>query len=395
MAGRRRFGRIRKLPSGRYQARYLGPDGIDRPAPGTFATKHAAEVWLVKTEAEIRSDYWIDPDDGRALFGKFALAWVEERPGLRPNTVQVYRYVLLRHLIPTFGNSAIADIREAHVRRWRKNLLDAGVSPTSIAKSYRLLKAIMTTAVEDGIIRRSPCRIRGAALDRSAERSVLTLRQVVTLAGAIHPRYRALILLAVFGSMRWGELAALRRCDIDVRNGSVRIERSLTQLPGGGYLFGPPKSEAGRRMVVIPAAIRPELARHLEAFTGPADDALVFTSPTGAQLHHGNFRRRIWVPALARAGMTGTHFHDLRHTGNALTATTGATLRELMDRMGHSSPRAALIYLHGSDARQQAIAEGLSELAGPELRKGRRRPSGRGAPGRSGTQRARKAVDGS
>jgi len=253
----------------------------------------------------------------------------------------------------------------------------------------------MTTAVEDGIIRRNPCRIRGAALDRSAERSVLTLRQVVVLANAIHPRYRALILLAVLGSMRWGELAALRRCDIDVRNGSVRIERSLTQLPGGGYLFGPPKSEAGRRVVVIPAAIRPELARHLETFTEPADDALVFTSPTGAQLHHGNFRRRTWMPALARAGMTGTHLHDLRHTGNALTAATGATLRELMDRMGHSSPQAALIYLHGSDARQQAIADGISELAGPELRKGKRRPSGRGTSGRSGTQRARKALDGS
>jgi len=363
MAGHRRFGRIRKLPSGRYQARYLGPDGIDRPAPSTFANKRAAEIWLVKTEAEIRSDHWIDPDDGRVLFGKFALAWVAERPGLRPNTVQVYRYVLRRHLIPTFGNSAIADIRDAHVRRWRKDLLDAGVSPTSVAKSYRLLKGIMTTAVEDGIIRRNPCRIRGAAQDRSAERPVLTLHQVVTLADAIHPRYRALILLAVFGSLRWGELAALRRSDIDVGSGTVRIERSLTELPGGGYLFGPPKSEAGRRVVVIPAAIKPELARHLEAFTGSADDALVYTSPTGAPLHHGNFRRRCWLPALARAGMTGTHFHDLRHTGNALTAETGATLRELMDRMGHSSPRAALIYLHGSDVRQQAIADNLSEVA--------------------------------
>jgi len=189
-----------------------------------------------------------------------------------------------------------------------------------------------------------------------------------------------------------GSGPALRRCDIDVRNGTVRIERSLTQLPGGGYLFGPPKSEAGRRVVVIPAAIRPEMARHLEVFTGPADDALVFTSPTGTQHHHGNFRRRSWVPALARAGMTGTHFHDLRHTGNALTAATGATLRELMDRMGHSSPRAALIYLHGSDVRQQAIANGLSELAGPELRKGRRRPSGRGTSDRSGTKGPRRIM---
>ena len=209
------------------------------------------------------------------------------------------------------------------------------------------------------------------------------------------PRYRALILLAVFGSLRWGELAALRRCDIDVDSGTVRIERSLTELPGGGYLFGPPKSEAGRRVVAIPAPIKPELTRHLAAFTGSADDALVFTSPTGAQLHHGNFRRRCWVPALARTGMTGIHFHDLRHTGNALTAGTGATLRELMDRMGHSSPRAALIYLHGSDARQQAIADSLGELAQSELRRGNRRSPSPGPSSRSGTQRARKAPDGS
>jgi integrase len=160
------------------------------------------------------------------LFGKFAEAWVSERPGLRPNTIQVYQYVLRRHLIPTFGNSTIADIRDGHVRRWRRELLEVNVSPTSVAKSYRLLKAIMTTAVEDGIIRRNPCRIRGAAQDRSAERPVLTLSQVVALADSIHPRYRALILLAVFGSLRWGELAALRRCDIDIANGTVKIERS-------------------------------------------------------------------------------------------------------------------------------------------------------------------------
>jgi integrase len=395
MAGRRRFGRIRKLPSGRFQARYLGPDGVDRPAPRTFGNKREAEIWLVNTESDIRSDHWMDPDVGRVLFGKFAEAWVAERPGLRPNTAQVYGYILRRHLIPTFGNSAIADIHDAHVRRWRKDLLDAGASPTSVAKSYRLLRAIMTTAVEDGIIRRNPCRISGAAQDRSAERPVLTLRQVVALAEAIYPRYRALILLAVFGSFRWGELAALRRRDIDIDSGAVRIERSLTELPGGGYLFGLPKSAAGRRVVVIPAAIKPELTMHLATFTARGDDALVFTSPTGAPLHHGNFRRRYWLPALARAKMTSTHFHDLRHTGNALTAGTGATLRELMDRMGHSSPRAALIYLHGSDARQQAIADTLSELASPELRQAGQRRSGPGAPRRSGTRRARQARGGS
>jgi integrase len=98
--------------------------------------------------------------------------------------------------------------------------------------------------------------------------------------------------------------------------------------------------------------------------------------------------RRYWVSALDKAGLSDVHFHDLRHTGNDLTAGTGATLREMMDRMGHSSPRAALIYMHGSDVRQRQIADSLSKLARQELT-GRRSGT---SPARasSGTQRARK-----
>lgn len=291
-------------------------------------------MWLVRTEAEIRDDRWIDPDGGKVLFGDYASSWVDERPNLRPNTVQVYRYVLARHLVPTFGRVAVGDIRDARVRRWRKELLDQGASPTSVAKAYRLLESVMNTAVDDGIIRRNPCRIRGAAQDRSPERPVLSLRQVLALAEAIDPRYRALVLLAVFGSLRWGELAALRRADLDLAAGTVGVERSLSELSGGGFAFGPPKSEAGRRVVVIPAAVRPDLERHLVAFVGDDPGALVFTSPGGSPLRHGNFRRRCWLPVLDRTGLTGMHFHDLRHTGNDMTAATGATLRELMDRMG-------------------------------------------------------------
>jgi integrase len=190
--------------------------------------------------------------------------------------------------------------------------------------------------------------------------------------------------------LRWGELAALRRCDIDLRARTIRIERSLTELPGGGYLYGPPKSGAGKRRVAFPAHIRTELKAHLADFVAPEADALVFTSPTGRPLRHNNLRRRVWLPALAEAGLTELHFHDLRHTGNDLTATTGATLREMMDRMGHSSPRAALIYMHRNDARQRKIADSLDKLARSELSRNGQRPkdSPQGKP--SGTQRARK-----
>lgn len=132
---------------------------------------------------------------------------------LRPKTIELYRYLLRRHLLPAFGSAQVTDIREPQVRRWRKERLDADVSPVTVAKAYRLLKAIMNTASDDELIRRNPCRIKGASVERSPERPVLSVQQVFDLAEAIDSRYRALVLLAVFGSMRWraGRAAAMRR----------------------------------------------------------------------------------------------------------------------------------------------------------------------------------------
>jgi len=211
-------------------------------------------------------------------------------------------------------------------------------------------------------------------------------RQVFVLADTVDPRYRALILLAVFASLRWGELAALRRTDINLDAGTVTIARSLNELPGGGFRFRPPKTDAGRRIVAFPAAIVPDLAWHLARFTLSADDALIFTSPAGMPMRRGNFRRRVWTKAARTACIPGTHFHDLRHTGNNLTAQAGANLRELMERMGHSSTRAALIYLHATAQRQRTLADTLGTFIEAE------RSAGQAA---SGTDVAREdQVDG-
>jgi integrase len=391
---RRRFGSVRQLRSGRWQARYQGPDGLVRPATETFPTKTSAEQWLIRTEADILDADWIDPDAGMVPFAQYASAWIDERPGLRPKTVQLYRYLLRCHLATTetFGARTVSEIKEAHVRRWRKSLIDGGASEVTVAKAYRLLKAIMNTAVDDGLIRRNPCRLKGAGQERSPERGVLTLRQVSAVADTVDPRYRALILFAVFTSLRWGELVGLRRSDLNLKTRTVSVRRSLTELPGGGYLFGPPKSDAGQRDVVFPNLIHDALCEHLARFTGGQDDALIFTSPTGCPLRHANFRRRDWLPALAATGLTGIHFHDLRHTGNQLTASAGANLRELMDRMGHSTTRAALIYLHATREQRQAIADGVDKLAREVLGTSPDEDSGIG---QSGTELARPADDAS
>jgi integrase len=132
--------------------------------------------------------------------------------------------------------------------------------------------------------------------------------------------------------------------------------------------------------VTIPEVILPALKWHIR-ITGPDADSLVFTDSNGGPLRHSNFRGRVWLPALKESELTGVHFHDLRHTGNMLAADAGASVRELMDRMGHDSQRAAMIYLHGGEARQREIADKLSRRAREELKPSSRR--------RSGAQRAR------
>jgi integrase len=142
-----------------------------------------------------------------------------------------------------------------------------------------------------------------AGQEKSDERPILTVPQVYALA-ATDERYRVLVLLAAFTSLRWGELAALRRSDIDAQAGTVRVTRQLNERDGGGFSFGPPKPEAGVRSVAIPELITPDLAAHIMTYARPGDDGLIFTSPGGGPLKHTNFRRRFWVPALAAAGLT-------------------------------------------------------------------------------------------
>jgi integrase len=174
--------------------------------------------------------------------------------------------------VPGLGSFAVADITATRIRRWRKNLLDSGLGPVTVAKAYRLLKTIMTTAVDDRLIRRNPCRTKGAGAEKSPERPVLALSQVFVLTDAFADRRRRLlILLAVFCSLRWGKLAALRREHIDMSAGLVRVEVAVVELTNGALVTGPPKSASGVRWVSIPPFLLPDVTDHLDQFTGTTD----------------------------------------------------------------------------------------------------------------------------
>jgi integrase len=366
-ASRRYFGNIRKRESGRYQARYRAPDGTLRSAPHTFARKSDAVRWLTLKEAEIKRGDWIDPDRGSVLFGDYAEQWLQDRV-LKVRTVDLYRALLRNHLLPTFGAVSMADIDEAAVRRWRKERLGAGpraarpFGPVTVAKAYRLLHAIFATATDhDRLVRRNPCRIEGAGVEESPERDIASLPVVFAIADALPVRYRVMALLATFAGLRWGELVGLRRENIDLAAREIRIVETTAELDKGGLLPETPKSRAGRRTVAFPDELVPELRWHLERFAEPGERGLVFVGPKGAPLRRSNFRP-IWNAARTKAGAPEMHFHDLRHVGGTLAATTGASLKELMARLGHSSTRAALMYQHASRDRDQAIARALGGL---------------------------------
>ncbi|MEV5277509.1 site-specific integrase [Streptomyces sp. NPDC052811] len=353
-APRRSFGAIRKLPSGRYQARYPGTDGILRPAPETFETKKDAEVFLAQMQADQSRGDWLDPTAGEVLFAEYAERWIDER-GIAPTTEELYRRLLRLHLDPTFGQQYVNVISPAKVRTWRAERLEA-TGKTQVAKAYRLLKAIMETAVDDDLIRRNPCKIRGAGKEEADERPVAAVEQVFAVAEAIGIRWRLMVLLGAFASMRPEELAELRRKDIAPDGSALYVRRAAPELNVGRRVIGDPKSRAGKREIVLPGFMHLDVRRHLDWFAEAGPEGLVFIGERGARLRGTTFGRK-WRKAREQVGLPeGFRFYDLRHTGNTIAADTGAKMKDLMVRAGHSSERAQLIYQHSTRKHQRKLA---------------------------------------
>jgi integrase len=364
---RRYFGNIRKLPSGRYQASYKAPDGKRHTAPQTFDSRQYADAWLSRVRTDIQRDKWEPPDAAKVdqpappvNFGTYAASWLAGRD-LSPSTRKLYRIILDSHILPAFEDVPVSEITPAMVRRWHAGLRTE-TGPTQRARAYSLLRTILGTAVSDDVITANPCRVRGAGVAKTArDIRPATLPELNALAAAMPPRYRLMVLMAGWCAMRFGELAELRRADIDVKNGVVHIRRGVVRADDG-LVVKDPKSEAGKRDVNIPPHLMPAVKDHLLKHTGRGQEALLFPAVHGGHLSPATLRRP-FHRAREAAGRPDLRFHDLRHTGAVLAAATGATLAELMARLGHSTVSAAMRYQHAAEDRDKAIAAALSELA--------------------------------
>ncbi|MEU2653953.1 tyrosine-type recombinase/integrase [Streptomyces sp. NPDC007325] len=357
----RRFGAVRQYRSGRWTASYLDPTGERRRAPDTFETKTDAEIWLSQIEADITRNAWRDPDAGAVNFEEYATKWVVER-GVAPLTEELYTRLLRLHIVPTFGGLDLDEITPPRVREWRAERLAATGAATTVAKSYRLLKAILETAADDELIRRNPCRIRGAGKEVSKSGQVATVEQVDALAEAVGIRWRLMVYLGAYGPMRPEEQAELRRKDVDVDNVTIVIRKAAPELATGKRVEGPTKSEAGKRVVVLPEFLRTDLKRHMDWYAEKGPEGLLFVGEKGAPFRRSTFGRR-WRKARVKVGMPASfRFYDLRHTGHTLSTRSGATLKDTMVRAGQSTEKAALIYQHSDHDRQKEVAGGLDRM---------------------------------
>jgi integrase len=352
------------MRSGRYQAIYTGPDMQRHRAHDTFTARADAEGWLAAQRKAIAANTWRPPTEVVTVtyrtLASYADSWLKTRQ-LKPRTRVEYRRLLDAVILPTLGDKAIAGISTADVREWFGTLNAS--TPTRKAHAYQLLRAIMTTAVEDDIRESNPCKIRAAgSTSREREINPPTAEELATIIENTPPRYRAMVLLAAWCTLRFGELTPLRRSDIvgnvvHVRRAAVRVD--------GETLIGSTKSKAGRREVVIPPHIMPAITEHLRTLV-TGRDGLLFPTPGGRVMSSGNQLNNWWHPARAAAGREDLRFHDLRHHAATLAAQAGATLAELMHRMGQSTAAAALKYQHAVSGRDAEIARRLSAAAAGE-----------------------------
>jgi len=328
--GRSGFGTIRKGRTGRHQARVRVRGR--QIAIGTFDTRREAAQALARFAASYQTQPFVNREAGRQTVGDFAETWWKTRAGHRPSTRVRDRQALDRDVLPFFRDAPLGRIDRSDVQQWIEKL-SIRMAPSTVRRTYVILQQLLVTAVERGAITSSPTEgIKLPTLARPESR-FLTPRELEELASTIDPRYRAMVLVMAWGTLRIGEACGLRRRDVDLDAGTLRIENNAVQVLGR-MVEGPPKTKAGRRTMTLPSSVLDELGHHLVRQPGTT---YVF-GPSGERpLLADDWRTRWWGRAVWAAGLHPLRPHDLKHTGVAFLALAGVDPSEIARRAGHSS----------------------------------------------------------
>lgn len=314
---------------GRWLARWRDPDGYQRKR--SFRRRVDAERFLVALTAEQHRGNYLDPSAGKITVAAWSSQWSAGLSHLKVSTRERYVAIVRVHVLPKWGRRPLSTISHAEVAGWVGELSESGLAPGSVRQVYRVFSLMLDLAVLDGRIHRNPAKSVRLPRSRRDEPTFLTAAQVSALVAAAGDDGLSILTLAVTG-LRFGELAALRVKRLDVARRRLVIAESVTEV-GGHAVLSTPKTHQTRSVPVSPSL----LARLVELADGKAPDDVLFTAPAGGPLQLSNWRRRVFEPACAAAGIVGLTPHDLRHTAASLAISAGANVKAVQRMLGHAS----------------------------------------------------------
>ena len=337
------YTRAKSLKDGtvRHYAAYLGADGRYHEEGG-FKTEKEAAKKAAQLELDASRGDWASPIAGRTTFADYvAISYWPTTAHLEISTRTAYGYYLDKHFLPRFGTVSLRRISPAMIQTWVNDVTAGGLSPRSVVKYHALLHKIFARAVIDRAIGINPASHTALPKVVVKPKQIITAAQFDKILLQLPARYQMMVLLAIETGLRWGELIALRPCDIDMTSHIVLVRRTIGEVakkhsPTGQriYLKDHPKDDE-QRSVQIDAATCQQLQEHTRD-NDIEDDGLLFTSSTGTALSRNNFRTKFWTPAVNAAKIQqNVTFHNLRAAHASWLLAGGADIIVVQERLGH------------------------------------------------------------
>jgi integrase len=333
---------INKAPQG-WRARWRTPDGLSRSK--TFERKADAQRHLASVEHSKLAGSYVDPAAGKVTFHDYAEAWRQVQIH-RPATTVSVEHQLRLHVYPVLGHRPLSGIRTTEIQALVRQL-SASLAPATVAVVYGRVVAVFRAAVRDRIIAITPCvQVRLPSRRSDSVDEVLSPEDVLRLADAVPDRYRAVILTGAGLGLRPGELFGLTIDWVEFLRRVVRVDRQLVRV-AGGVEVGPLKTQSSYRSVPLPDLVSEAIATHLRSWPAHAELGLVFTNERGGPIQQHPLAM-VFEHARARVGLPEWATpHDLRHFYASTLIRSGASVKVIQSRLGHSSAKTTLdVYGH-------------------------------------------------
>ncbi|HZM57693.1 MAG TPA: hypothetical protein VFC03_21990 [Acidimicrobiales bacterium] len=225
-------------------------------------SKREAVARVTEVESARARGYAVDPAGGRITVDELAEKWLASDPGKRGSTVGRDRSALRAHISPAIGTRQLLTIHQPDVQQlvngWAIQMSPRGkrrMAPKTVERTYGTLRAAFAYAESIGLIPRSPCHDVNLPKTTNRVRRVVSPDDVVALATAMDSRYAPMVWVGALLGLRWGEVAALRIGSLDLLARTLTVTETVTRDEHGRPILGPPKSEAGVRLLSMPQAL--------------------------------------------------------------------------------------------------------------------------------------------